>query len=107
MAARLTQSDQQSVHPRRAAETRRLAFVETPFAVAAASASLAPDAGADFAFVVNEAASQHKGLLDFDMLVQRQLAPRLPAKKCGQGSGLRVFKQHLHVDPRARRRLPT
>src|SRR6266481_326577 len=36
--------------------------------------------GAYFAFVVDEAALEHKGLLDFDMLVQCQLAPGLPAE---------------------------
>src|SRR6266436_3002041 len=36
--------------------------------------------GAYFAFVVDQAALEHKGLLDFDILVQCQLAPGLPAE---------------------------
>jgi hypothetical protein len=63
-------------------------------------------AGAHFALVVDEAALENKGLLDLDMLVQCQLAPRLPAEEGGQKPGCRVFQQHLHVDPRARGRPP-
>src|SRR5665213_554426 len=68
----------------------------------------APDviAGGDLAFRVGEAAFENKGLLDLDMLVQRQFGARLPAEQRGQQPGRRVLDQHLHLDAGARGRLP-
>src|SRR6266852_5548312 len=41
-------------------------------------------AGARLALVVDDAAFEHVGLLDLDMLVQRQVGPGLPAEECGK-----------------------
>ena len=50
-----------------------------------------------FAFVVDDAAFQHEGLLDLDVLVQRQLAPRLPAEEGGEQAAFLILVQDLHL----------
>jgi len=60
----------------------------------------------DLAFVIDETSFEHEGLLDFHMLVQRQLGSRLPAEERRHQPGFGVFQQNLHVDPRARGGLP-
>src|ERR1700752_4404603 len=68
----------------------------------------APDvmAGAHLALVIDKAAFEHKGLLDFNVLVQCQLDSRPPAKKRGQEAAFRILQQDLHVDARTRGWLP-
>src|ERR1700674_2600534 len=68
----------------------------------------APDVipGGHLALVILEAALDDKGLLDLDMLVQRQFGAGLPAEDRGQEPGLVVFDEHLQPDAGARGRLP-
>src|SRR5689334_13192397 len=51
-----------------------------------------------FAFVVDDAAFEHVGLFDLDMLVQRQHRTGLPAEERGQQPRLLVLEEHFHLD---------
>src|SRR5262249_38773917 len=58
------------------------------------------------AFVVDDAAFEHVGLFDLDMLVQRQHGAGLPAEKRGEQPRLLVLEEHFHLDAGMAGRLP-